>query len=123
LIRRHPPRGFLLRQFATVLNLDVDLLYFLTPQVPFDFDISNVSEEQAVAAYRAFRQIMTGKKTRTAKINLLRRPYSNCVIGRVRGRLSRLPNPFIQSDCRKTPKLSWPNLDLSAIVLTQPGLF
>jgi hypothetical protein len=60
--QRHPPRGFLLHQFATVPNLDVDLLYFLTRQVPFDIDFSKVSDEEAVAAYRAFREIMTGKK-------------------------------------------------------------
>jgi hypothetical protein len=53
---------FLLQQFATVLNLDMDLLYFLTRQVPFDIDFNKVSHEQAVAAYRAFREIMTGKK-------------------------------------------------------------
>jgi hypothetical protein len=70
---RHRPRGFLLQQFATVLNLDVDLLYFLTRKVPFDIDFSKVSDEQGIAAYRVFREIMTGKKCRPAKINLSKR--------------------------------------------------
>ena len=53
---RHPPRGYLLEQFARELDLDVDLLYFLAKQIPIDVDPSKVSEEQAVAAYRAFRR-------------------------------------------------------------------
>jgi len=58
---RHPPRGYLLKQFARELDLDVDLLYFLAKQIPIDVDPSKVSEEQAVAAYRAFRREL-GKK-------------------------------------------------------------
>jgi hypothetical protein len=41
--------------------LDVDLLYFMAKQLPHDIDISKVSDEQAIAAYRAFRREMTGK--------------------------------------------------------------
>src|SRR5271156_146321 len=52
---RHPPRGYLLEQFARELNLDIDLLYFVAKQIPIDVDPSKLSEEQAVAAYRAFR--------------------------------------------------------------------
>ena len=58
---RHPPRGYLLEQFARELDLDVDLLYFLAKQIPIDVDPSKVSEEQAVAAYRAFRRELKGK--------------------------------------------------------------
>jgi len=58
---RHPPRGYLLEQFARELDLDVDLLYFLAKQIPIDVDPSKVSEEQAVAAYRAFRRGLKGK--------------------------------------------------------------
>jgi transcriptional regulator with XRE-family HTH domain len=63
---RHPPRGYLLEQFAKELDLDVDLLYFLAKQLPVDLDPSRVSEEQAVAAYRAFRLGLQpkGKKKR-----------------------------------------------------------
>jgi transcriptional regulator with XRE-family HTH domain len=31
---RHPPRGFLLQQFAKELDLDVDLLYFMPSRYP-----------------------------------------------------------------------------------------
>ena len=58
---RHPPRGFLLQQFAKELDLEVDLLYFMAKQLPHDIDTSKVSDEQVIAAYRAFRREMTGK--------------------------------------------------------------
>ncbi len=45
---RHPPRGFLLQQLAKVLNRDVDLLYFLAHQMPFDIDVSDVPEERTL---------------------------------------------------------------------------
>ena len=54
--QRHPPRGYLLEQFARELGLDVDLLYFLAKQLPVELDASKVSEAQGVAAYRAFRR-------------------------------------------------------------------
>ena len=53
---RHPPRGYLLQQFARVLDLDVDLLYFLAKQLPVELEMNNISEEQALAAYRALRR-------------------------------------------------------------------
>jgi transcriptional regulator with XRE-family HTH domain len=63
---RHPPRGYLLEQFARELDVDVDLLYFLAKQFPVEIDINNMSEEQGVAAYRAFRLALkrNGKKKR-----------------------------------------------------------
>jgi transcriptional regulator with XRE-family HTH domain len=61
---RHPPRGYLLEQIARELDLDVDLLYFLAKQLPADLDSNNVSEEQGVAAYRAFRRKLQAKGKR-----------------------------------------------------------
>jgi transcriptional regulator with XRE-family HTH domain len=58
---RHPPRGFLLQQLAKELDLDVDLLYFMAKQIPYDIDTSKVSDERAIAAYRAFRREMASK--------------------------------------------------------------
>jgi transcriptional regulator with XRE-family HTH domain len=57
--QRYPPRGFLLQHFAKVLDLDVDLLYFLAHRMPFDIDFSKVPEERSLAAYRVFRQMMS----------------------------------------------------------------
>jgi hypothetical protein len=57
--QRKPPRGFLLQQFAELLDIDADLVYFLARQLPFDIEFSKVSEEQAISAYRMFRAMMT----------------------------------------------------------------
>src|SRR6516225_299545 len=62
--QRHPPRGYLLEQFARELELDVDLLYFLAKQLPVEIDMSYVSEEQGVAAYRVFRHELKRKGKR-----------------------------------------------------------
>ena len=62
--QRNPPRGYLLEQFARALDLDVDLLYFLAKQLPVEIDMNNVSEEQGVAAYRAFRHALKSKGKR-----------------------------------------------------------
>ena len=61
---RHPPRGYLLEQFARELDVDVDLLYFLAKQIPIEIDMNNVSEEQGVAAYRVFRRALEKGKRR-----------------------------------------------------------
>ncbi len=61
---RHPPRGYLLEQFARELDVEVDLLYFLAKQLPIELDMSNVSEQQGVAAYRAFRHALKRKGKR-----------------------------------------------------------
>jgi transcriptional regulator with XRE-family HTH domain len=61
---RHPPRGYLLEQFARELDVDVDLLYFLAKQIPIEIDMNNVSAEQGVAAYRAFRRALEKGKRR-----------------------------------------------------------
>src|SRR6516165_9536326 len=61
---RHPPRGYLLEQFARELDVDIDLLYFLAKQIPIEIDMNNVSEEQGVAAYRVFRSELKRKSKR-----------------------------------------------------------
>src|SRR6516165_8686073 len=61
---RHPPRGYLLEQFARELDVDVDLLYFLAKQLPVEIEMNNVSEEQGVAAYRVFRSELKRKSKR-----------------------------------------------------------
>jgi transcriptional regulator with XRE-family HTH domain len=62
--QRHAPRGYLLEQFARELDLDIDLLYFLAKQLPVDLDMSNIPEEQGVAAYRVFRHELKRKGKR-----------------------------------------------------------
>jgi transcriptional regulator with XRE-family HTH domain len=61
---RHPPRGYLIEQFAKELDLEADLLYFVAGKVPSDIQPEGAAEEQVLAAYRAFRKELknTGKK-------------------------------------------------------------
>src|SRR5215467_718374 len=52
---RKPPRGHLIEQFAKELNIEADLLYFAARRVPEDIATA-ASEDQVLAAYRAFRK-------------------------------------------------------------------
>ncbi|HVN88885.1 MAG TPA: helix-turn-helix transcriptional regulator [Candidatus Binataceae bacterium] len=56
---RQPPRGFLLQQFAEVLNLDPDLLYFCGRQLPFDIDWDKVPPELEIVGFCALRRTLT----------------------------------------------------------------
>jgi transcriptional regulator with XRE-family HTH domain len=58
--QRHPPRGFLLWQFAKALSLDPDLLYFYARQLPADIDWDKVPPQLAVKGFRALRRIING---------------------------------------------------------------
>ncbi len=58
---RHPPRGYLLEEFAKHLDLDADLLYFLAGRLPRDVIPEKASEEQVLAAYKAFRRELKSK--------------------------------------------------------------
>ena len=62
--QRHPPRGYLLEQFAQALDVDADLLYFLAKQLPVEIDMNHVSEEKGVTAYRALRRALERKGKR-----------------------------------------------------------
>jgi transcriptional regulator with XRE-family HTH domain len=54
--RRNPPSEFLLRQFAGILNIDMDLLYFRAGEIPEEMRDKQISEERIVTAYRMFRR-------------------------------------------------------------------
>jgi transcriptional regulator with XRE-family HTH domain len=58
---RHPPRGYLIEQFAKELDLEADLLYFVAGKVPSDIEPKEAGEEQVLAAYRAFRKELKNK--------------------------------------------------------------
>lgn len=58
---RHPPRGYLLEEFAKHLDIDPDLLYFLAGRLPRDVVPEKASEEQVLAAYKAFRRELKSK--------------------------------------------------------------
>ena len=52
---RKPPRAHLIDQFASELNLEADLLYFAASRLTPDIEPTDASEDQVLAAYRAFR--------------------------------------------------------------------
>jgi transcriptional regulator with XRE-family HTH domain len=53
---RKPPRGHLIEQFAKELDLEPDSLYFVAKRMPRDIEPEHASEDQVLAAYRAFRK-------------------------------------------------------------------
>ena len=52
---RRTPSEPLLSQFATVLQIPLDLLYCSLGKIPPDIKSSSASEEQILAAFQAFR--------------------------------------------------------------------
>jgi transcriptional regulator with XRE-family HTH domain len=54
--RRNPPSDFLLKQFAEILHIDIDVLYFRAGEIPEDLRDKLVSEDTIVSAYRLFRR-------------------------------------------------------------------
>jgi transcriptional regulator with XRE-family HTH domain len=61
---RHPPRGYLLEEFAKHLEIDPDLLYFLSGRLPRDVVPEKASEQQVLAAYRAFRRELKSRSNK-----------------------------------------------------------
>jgi transcriptional regulator with XRE-family HTH domain len=51
--RRNPPSEPLLKQFSTTLNIPIEVLYFYSETFPSGIS-KKVTEEQIVAAFRAF---------------------------------------------------------------------
>jgi len=54
--RRSPAADALIGQFAMVLGLSTEYLYYLAGALPYDLRGKVVGEEQVVAAYTAFRK-------------------------------------------------------------------
>jgi transcriptional regulator with XRE-family HTH domain len=59
--RRNAPPDYLIEQFARVLGVSEDYLYYRAGELPTDVrDVTGVDEKKAVAAYKAFRQKIYG---------------------------------------------------------------
>jgi transcriptional regulator with XRE-family HTH domain len=58
---RKPPRGHLIEQFAKELAVEPDLLYFAAGRMPAVVEPSAASEDEVLAAYRAFRKEFKSK--------------------------------------------------------------
>ncbi len=53
---RKPPRGHLVEQFARELGIAEDLLLFAAGRMPMDIPPAAATEDEVLAAYRAFRR-------------------------------------------------------------------
>jgi transcriptional regulator with XRE-family HTH domain len=58
---RGEPPEYLLDQFARVLRVERDVLYFWTRRMPPEVATGRASPEQVSAAYRAFRRELKGE--------------------------------------------------------------
>jgi len=58
---RGKPPDYLLDQFADVLKVERDVLYFWAQRMPPDIQPGEANEEQVTAAYRAFRRELKTK--------------------------------------------------------------
>mgnify|MGYP000320531958 CR=1 FL=1 len=54
--RRGAPSDYLIRQFARVLSIKAEYLYYLAGELPADLQGQKVDEATVVAAYEAFRK-------------------------------------------------------------------
>ena len=55
---RRPPRAHMIRQFAAAINVSADVLFFLVGRLPDDLRDLEVTHEEVVAAFQAFRQAL-----------------------------------------------------------------
>jgi transcriptional regulator with XRE-family HTH domain len=62
---RGEPPGYLLDQFAEVLRIERDVLYFWTRRIPPDIEPGEASPEKVTAAYRAFRRELKGRGSKS----------------------------------------------------------
>jgi len=58
--RRGAPSDYLIRQFARVLSIKTEYLYYLAGELPADLKGQKVDEATVVAAYEAFRRKLRG---------------------------------------------------------------
>ena len=58
--RRAAPSDFLIKQFAEILNLNLDLLYHRAGQIPPDIRSLQEDDKKVVDAYKAFRKNLKG---------------------------------------------------------------
>jgi transcriptional regulator with XRE-family HTH domain len=58
--RRSPSSDFLIEQFATILSIPPDVLYFQAGELPADIRSIEVDNERVVNGFKAFRKSLRG---------------------------------------------------------------
>ncbi len=71
---RKPPRAHMIEQFAEALGVKCEVLFFLVGRLPDDVQVVDVSDDQVIEAFRAFRQhLRTGtREGSTVSLNAVR---------------------------------------------------
>ena|SRR5437764_5365048 len=60
--RRNPPSDFLLQQFAQVLDVPIEILYYHAGEIPSELRGMQVGRDQVIEAYKAFRRKLQGEQ-------------------------------------------------------------
>jgi transcriptional regulator with XRE-family HTH domain len=55
---RKPPRAHMIQQFAKAVDVSADVLFFLVGRLPDDLQDLDVSHEEVIVAFQAFRQAL-----------------------------------------------------------------
>ncbi len=58
--RRNHPSDFLLQQFAQVLDIPIEVLYYHAGEIPAELRGMQVDRDQVIEAYKAFRRKLQG---------------------------------------------------------------
>lgn len=61
--RRSPSSDYLIDQFASVLEIERERLYYWVSKIPEDMKPKHVPDKQIVGAYQAFRKAIEAKKS------------------------------------------------------------
>jgi transcriptional regulator with XRE-family HTH domain len=62
--RRNIPADFMLQQFAQVLDIPIEILYYYAGEIPSELRGMQVESEQVIEAYKAFRRTIQGDQKR-----------------------------------------------------------
>ncbi len=58
--RRNIPADFLLQQFAQILDIPIEVLYYHAGEIPSELRGMQVDQAQVIEAYKAFRRKLQG---------------------------------------------------------------
>ncbi len=58
--RRNPPSDFFLQQFAQMLDIPIEVLYYHAGEIPAELRDMQVDRDQVIEAYKAFRRKLQG---------------------------------------------------------------
>jgi transcriptional regulator with XRE-family HTH domain len=58
--RRNIPADFMLQQFAQILDIPIEVLYYYAGEIPTELRGMQVDQEKVIDAYKAFRRTIQG---------------------------------------------------------------